>query len=40
MDFFLLGDGKEVGVGDEDVEEGDEVANAHSSGRQIMLGKN
>ena len=38
--FFLLGDGKEVGVGDEDVEEGDEVANAHSSGRQIMFGKN
>ena len=34
MHFFLLRGGGEVGVGDEDVEEGDEVVNGHSSGRQ------
>ena len=36
MDFFLLRGGGEVGVRDEDVEEGDEVAKGHTSGCQIM----
>ena len=34
MDFFLLRGGGEVGVRDEDVKEGDEVVNGHTSGRQ------
>ena len=36
MHFFLLSGGREVGVRDEDVEEGDEVAKGYSSGCQIM----
>ena len=32
MNFFLIRDGKEVSVGDVDVEEGDEVANDQTFG--------
>ena len=35
---FLTRCGGEVGVGDEDVEEGDLVVNGHTFSRQIMLG--